>query len=276
MTKHLFSIGIIATMAVGITACTSFESGQTLTLTSPSVTPSSSSTTTGPFVGDWASLTNLPVPSVSTCSNFEWQIAGQTDTSVSGSFIATCAGGLSITATASGVLTTPTTVAMVVTGVGIVSGFPICNFSLSGTRTIVDNNTLTIPYDGTTCVGPVHGTETLRRHVDPPPAPPAPPEPPAPDPLPPADTWTNNQWHDYFLGLLGQKGFSTTCCVTVQALQATRPDLNAHGADWQHDSFGNLRPRIYLATSHGGPLAGDFSRPVDVGGWEGPWVWFPR
>src|SRR5262249_51780069 len=48
-------------------------------------------------------------------------------------------------------------------------------------------NTLRIPYSGTTCLGPVHGTEVLRRPQPAAPAPPAPapaPTPPSPPPPP--------------------------------------------------------------------------------------------
>ena len=75
-------------------------------------------------------------------------------------------------------LNNATSISVIVTGVGTIAGFPACTFSLSGNGTI-ENDALTIPYTGTTCVGPVHGTETLRRHTDPPPEPV--PDPPAPE-----------------------------------------------------------------------------------------------
>jgi len=57
---------------------------------------------------------------------------------------------------------------------------------LNGVGTITDNyNAITIPYTGTTCFGPVSGTETLRK---PTPAPAPAPEPaPQPDPPAPSD-----------------------------------------------------------------------------------------
>ena len=72
--------------------------------------------------------------------------------------------------------------ALTLSGVALVGGVPACTFTLTGTGTLVDSNTLTIPYSGNTCIGPVSGTQTLRRHVDPPPPPPAPPAPPEPEP----------------------------------------------------------------------------------------------
>jgi hypothetical protein len=54
---------------------------------------------------------------------------------------------------------------MTATGTANIPGVPGCAFSLSGTGTIVDNREITIPYSGTTCLGPVSGTETLRKRT---------------------------------------------------------------------------------------------------------------
>ena len=67
----------------------------------------------------------------------------------------------------------------------MVAGFAACNFSVSGVGVITNDDTLTIPYAGNTCLGPVKGTETLRRRTNTPPSeppPPTPPPPPAPSP----------------------------------------------------------------------------------------------
>ena len=65
-------------------------------------------------------------------------------------------------------------------------GIPNCPISLTGTGAVEDNNrTLRLPYSGTTCLGPVSGTEVLRKPAPAaaePPAPPAAPLPPAPPP----------------------------------------------------------------------------------------------
>jgi hypothetical protein len=66
-------------------------------------------------------------------------------------------------------------------GSGSAPGLPACNFSLSGTASVGDD-ALRITYSGTTCLGPVSGSETLRRHTysEPPPPPPPPPAPAPP------------------------------------------------------------------------------------------------
>jgi hypothetical protein len=63
-------------------------------------------------------------------------------------------------------------------------GLPPCSFSLSSTATI-DGDTLTVPYTGTTCLGPISGTQVLRKRPDPPPPPPPAPPPPEPPPVNP-------------------------------------------------------------------------------------------
>ena len=184
MMKHLVAI-VLLVAAAGTAACTGFQSGRSAT--SPTAAaPLAAGSTSGTLVARWVEPTAFAVPSASSCTNFQWEITSQSETAVAGTLSATCDGGIAISASATGMLLTPTTVAVTTTGVALVSGVPACTFSLSGTGTITDNNnTLTIPYTGTTCVGPVHGTQTLRRHVDPPPPAPAP---PAPDPtaVPPA------------------------------------------------------------------------------------------
>jgi len=141
------------------------------------------STSSGPMTGTWASQGAVTIPSVSSCSNFSWQISSQSANSLSGNFYAECGGNVAISGEASGVLNDPTTVTIAVSGSALVAGFPVCAFSLSGIGIITNGDTLTIPYSGTTCLGPVQGTETLRRHTDPPPPPPPP---PPSSPAPPA------------------------------------------------------------------------------------------
>jgi len=75
-------------------------------------------------------------------------------------------------------------VAVTVHGTAQGDDLPPCAFELTGTGTLIDENTLRIPYSGNTCLGPVHGTETLKRRTDPAPPPPAPAPPPPPPPAP--------------------------------------------------------------------------------------------
>ncbi|MEO8258552.1 MAG: hypothetical protein ABI868_14485 [Acidobacteriota bacterium] len=115
------------------------------------------------LIGTWASQ-NLTVPSASSCGNFQWAVTSQTDSNLSGAFFLECAGNITINGTAQGQIS-GTSVPMTATGTANIPGVPGCGFSLSGTGTIVDNREITIPYSGTTCFGPVSGTETLRRRT---------------------------------------------------------------------------------------------------------------
>jgi hypothetical protein len=44
-----------------------------------------------------------------------------------------------------------------------VPGVPSCPIALSGTATLEANNQIRIPYSGTTCLGPVSGTEIIKK-----------------------------------------------------------------------------------------------------------------
>jgi hypothetical protein len=103
---------------------------------------------------------------------------------MAGNFSATCAGNIAVVGTASGRLE-GTLVPLAVAGTATYAGVLSCEFSLSGTGVIENNDTLTIPYTGTICGTTVGGTERLHRPgsgAAPQPPPPPPPPPPA-DPL---------------------------------------------------------------------------------------------
>ncbi len=172
-------------------ACAGFEQETTLlvpTNTGPASTPEpvAGGSPNGPLVGVWASDAGFTIPDVSTCGEFQWQVSSQSDSALNGSFSATCGGNLTISGTAHGTMAGPQQLHVSVDGAAVVGGFAACSFSVSGTGVIVDSNTLTIPYSGTTCLGPVRGTETLRRRSATPPPPPVEPPPPPPPPPPPA------------------------------------------------------------------------------------------
>ncbi|HKT79005.1 MAG TPA: hypothetical protein VJP86_02210 [Vicinamibacterales bacterium] len=174
MSRNLAVAAVIG-FALATGACAQFEtSHESLTPSAPSPIPNGSSE--GPLVGTWQPPQGVAAPDPSTCGNFQWVITSQSDVAVQGSFSAECGGGVSIAATVQGTLNNPTTVTVAIQGTGIINGLG-CPFTLNGVGTIFDNNNaITIPYTGTTCYGPVSGTQTLRR--------PTPPPPPAPDPTP--------------------------------------------------------------------------------------------
>jgi hypothetical protein len=100
---------------------------------------------------------------------------------MAGNFSATCSGNINVVGTASGRLE-GTSVPLAVAGTATYAGAITCDFSLSGTGVIENNDAITIPYSGLICGTAVSGTERLHR------ASPAAPEPPPPaTPAPPAD-----------------------------------------------------------------------------------------
>lgn len=98
--------------------------------------------------------------------------------------------------------------------------------------------------------------------------------------LPPV-YWTREQWRAWFFNLVTSRGLPN---ATLAAMQATRPDLLAVGADWQNGWRGDLRARIYLPVPNCPPPSNPsapacaYSKFVDVGenGLGNPWSWVPR
>jgi len=184
MKRILVLLATLAAASTFATACAVESSTNVLSPTTPDApaTPLPSAPTTI----TWQSET-FAVPSPGSCGNFQWQVTSSTPNSMAGNFSGTCAGNISFTGSASGTLI-GNSVPLTVTGTATYAGAITCDFALSGTGVIENNDTLTIPYSGTTCFGPVSGTQRLHRPVkdEPPPvAPPPPPDPPAPpgDPL---------------------------------------------------------------------------------------------
>lgn len=181
--KRPFSLlAMLAATSILSGACSVDSKSELLLPTTPGA-PSAPSPTvptapSGSLGGIWVS-DNVTIPAPGSCGNFQWQVTTATATSLAGTFSATCGGNITVTGNASGRLegnSVPLAVAGTATYAGVIS----CDFSLTGTGTIIDKDTITIPYSGTTCQGPLSGTQTLHRPSS------AGPEPePAPAPAPP-------------------------------------------------------------------------------------------
>lgn len=113
--------------------------------------------------GSWTSAaTAAPAGlNVGSCGNLEWKITSMTDTSASGTFKASCGGGLTLEGSAEGKLTGMTAE---LKASGTVGGAGMtCPFSLTGTAVPEGLDTIRINYSGTTCLGPVSGSEVLKK-----------------------------------------------------------------------------------------------------------------
>jgi hypothetical protein len=193
MNRSLASFAALATTAMLAGACGFQHTTEVLIPTLPSGTSAPAAPAApapvaaapaASILGTWASEALTP-PSPSSCSNFQLHVTSQTATSLAGDFSATCAGGLTLSGSASGQLS-GTNVTVNVAGNASLPNTPSCHFDLVGNGTIENADTLRIPYTGITCLGPVRGTEVLRRPA--PASPPAPPAAPEPAPAPaPAD-----------------------------------------------------------------------------------------
>ena len=155
---------------------------------SPSSPSSSSASTPAPssssvFSGTWASSTPNGLPNIGSCTELKWQITNLTSTDVAGNVSATCGGSVTITADLTGKLNGSDVIDLTAKGQAVGLGIT-CGFTLTGVGTRQSTDSVELDYQGSTCLGPVRGTEVLRRNSPtPPPAPPAsaPPPPPADD-----------------------------------------------------------------------------------------------
>lgn len=97
-----------------------------------------------------------------TCGGFSWTISSMTATSVSGNFSATCNGSVQMSGSGSAQATLASngTINWTGNGTATVPGNSNCAISLSGTLEPTSTG-FRIPYAGTTCLGPVSGTEVL-------------------------------------------------------------------------------------------------------------------
>ena len=105
------------------------------------------------------SSTGGTIASPESCTNFDWSISPQTATTYTGTFSATCAGGVQLDGTATGVLVDDL-LNITATGTATLSDGSSCPFTLTGTARL-EGSTVRIDYTGTTCLRPVSGTEIL-------------------------------------------------------------------------------------------------------------------
>jgi hypothetical protein len=145
-------LAVMLSMAAAAAGCTSFDHQSSLT--SPTAAGNNA------LLGSWTSASLIPTPS--SCTNFVWNVTEQTATSARGSFSATCPGDLKLTGTAQGGFTGVSTIAWSGEGNATAPGLTSCAIKLTGTATI-GTDSITVPYDGDTCLGHVTGIETLKK-----------------------------------------------------------------------------------------------------------------
>ena len=111
--------------------------------------------------GRWVSATNNSATLVNSCTNFVWNVTEKTATTNKGTFSATCFNIIQVSGSAEATMTGST---IQWSASGVSNGGPTgtCPITLSGTATLTATQ-IQIPFSGSTCLGPVSGTELLNR-----------------------------------------------------------------------------------------------------------------
>jgi hypothetical protein len=187
-------LSLLAAAALA-TACGSNKEPNVLAPTSPSVaanpaTPTASvaNESTSSLVGDWVSVTRLTAQagtlpsSLSQCANMVLSITSQTATLATGTLTMACPGNIAVSGTITGRLGSAN-IPIKYSGTATLDG-QSCAFEMNGTGFPLGNDNFRFEYTGTSCLGRIYGTETLRLGK-PPAAEPAPGV-PAPAPAPTA------------------------------------------------------------------------------------------
>jgi hypothetical protein len=111
--------------------------------------------------GRWVSASSDANTLLNSCTNFVWNVTEKTATSGKGNFSATCFNVIQVTGTAQGTMT-GSTITWSASGVSTGGPTGTCPISLSGTATMTATD-IQIPFSGSTCLGPVSGTEILKK-----------------------------------------------------------------------------------------------------------------
>jgi hypothetical protein len=120
---------------------------------------SPSAVTAAAFGGSWTSVAASTV--TQTCTSFQWTVTNVSITGASGTWSAVCYGTVPVSGTAAGTLD-GNKLNWTATGTGNAPNVGSCPVALAGSATL-EGNQVRVSYSGTTCLGPVAGTEILRK-----------------------------------------------------------------------------------------------------------------
>ena len=151
----LLKIALIVTLVVASTAC-GYDTLKNL-FTSP--TEPTSTGEVRSYLGTWAGPTIAPV--AQSCGSLQWKVTSQTGGQASGDFSAACADDVSL----AGTMTAThgeTSIPWAATGTAT-KGTTTCPFSMTGIGTFQGTSNILVNYAGTSCNGPVSGTDTIKR-----------------------------------------------------------------------------------------------------------------
>jgi hypothetical protein len=151
----VLKFALILTIVLASTAC-----GQLLKNILGSPTEPSATGDVRSYLGTWTGTTTA-APVAQSCGGLLWKITSQTGGQASGEFSATCADGVKL----AGTMTAThgeTSIPWAATGTAT-KGTATCPFSMTGTGTFQGTSNILLNYAGTSCNGPVSGSETIKR-----------------------------------------------------------------------------------------------------------------
>jgi hypothetical protein len=151
---RLLKTALIVVLAVSSTACIDTFKNLFNSPTEPSKTDEIRS-----YLGTWAGPAIAPI--AQSCGSMQWKITSQTGGQAGGEFSATCADGVSLTGTMTATHS-DTSIPWAATGTANKGGVT-CPFSMTGTGTFQGTSNILVSYSGTSCNGPVSGSETIKR-----------------------------------------------------------------------------------------------------------------
>ncbi len=152
----LLRFALIILLAVGSTACFDTLKNMFNSPTSPT-----DPTSVRSYLGTWTGPAATAAPTSQSCNNLQWKITSQTGNQITGDFTATCAGGIALAGTVAATHG-ETAIPWAASGTAT-QGTIACPFTMTGTGTFQGTSNILVNYAGTTCLGPVAGSETIKR-----------------------------------------------------------------------------------------------------------------
>ena len=145
----------IAAAAIGCAACLSTFKD----LFSSPTKPSDTNSAVRSYLGTWSGP--AATPAVQSCGGLQWKITSQNGSQASGDFVATCANGIKLAGTMTATHS-ETAIPWAATGTATKDATS-CPFNMTGTGTFQGTSNILVSYAGTTCLGPISGSETITR-----------------------------------------------------------------------------------------------------------------
>jgi hypothetical protein len=150
----LLRTALIVALAAGSTACVDMFKNIFSSPTAPS-----DSSDVRSYLGTWVGP--ALAPAAQSCGGLQWTITSQSGNQASGEFTATCADGVSLAGTMTATHS-DTTIPWAATGTATKDDTS-CPFNMTGTGTFQGTSNILVSYAGTTCLGPLSGSETIKR-----------------------------------------------------------------------------------------------------------------